>query len=211
MLCASKVAERQHRDARIDVEAPHFLRRKDRNIRKLLCRRIEIHRRIGDELDVVLEDQHIETGRDRCAGLGLNDLQCRPDRVRIMLRQPRHQTVCVAVVEHHHAELDRPPHLVLCPRFRHPFPLAQVVIPFRKPLIFRGMDRVDDGQSLEGQIKLRDLLTDNFLVSQHDRQCDLFIEDDLARPQDLVLRPFGEDNPFRSPLGLVDEHPHYLL
>ena len=83
--------------ARLDVEALHLLRRQDGDIRKLLGGRIEVDRRVGDEPDIVLEDQHVQTGdRARCPARAL--MICSAGRMvsRIVFGQTGHQPVRIA-------------------------------------------------------------------------------------------------------------------
>ena len=75
-----------------------------RDLGELLGRRIDVDGRVGEEEGLVLEHQDVEARDALDAGRRAEDLQRRPDRVGVRLRQARDDAVGVAGVEHQRTE-----------------------------------------------------------------------------------------------------------
>ena len=112
---AAEVREREHRDARLGVELASQLGHQDRGLGQVFGRRVDVHRRIGQEvragLDAAAGDllgqQDVGAAGPPDALAHPDDLERRPDHRAVVVGQAGEERVGVALLDHHQPEVVR--------------------------------------------------------------------------------------------------------
>ena len=187
MLSRALRRERQHRHFRLKAaQRTSRLRRRDSNLCQLLCIRIRVNRTVCKHKETALAQllsrrEHQErTRHNRHARLGLQYLECRTNSVCRRAAGTCQLAICVAVLYHQTAQVQRVLRLLRCLFLGHTFRLAQLIQQVRILCHLRVVLRVKQRRLLNVLITLlRCHLTNNSRVANQNQFGNLITQNNV--------------------------------
>ncbi|MCG3119768.1 MAG: hypothetical protein ALAOOOJD_02279 [bacterium] len=206
---AAKIRERQQRDARLDIEAPHFTGREHGDLGQVFRRRLNVDGRIGDKIHTFFKHHRIQTGNLGNALAQLDDLQRRTQCLRIMPGETGDHAVRFTEINHHRPEIMPLFHCLFGIAAGRTFALAQFIKLFDIMRQFRRSERIDNlNTAMQGHLHFFNTAVDDLLIAQQDRMRHALVENNLASLQNCRQIAFGINDALGLRLGLVDHHAH---
>ena len=203
MLCAALRGERQHCDARVHAAKRLCARRgRDRDLGKLFGRRVDVDRAVRKDHQTVVavllvRDLHDEEARNRVdAGLHLDDLQPRTERIAGGVDRAGNEAVALAVLNHHRGEEQRILDHIGCLFGCDALCLAHLIEAVDVKLIIRmrfGIDRVD---AFERYVELLRNRFDLFALAEQRDLCNTFCRDAGCRLHGAFFGSFWQQDVF---------------